>query len=60
MRSDYRRIYEKNQDEWKALLKELGVEGEWEGIGHCVLGYPDADKPAPPARADGRLIWAEN
>ena len=21
-------------DEWKDLLKSLGVEGEWEGIGH--------------------------
>ena len=27
--------------EYKALLKELGFDGEYEGIGHCVLGYPD-------------------
>ena len=43
----------------KELLRSLGIEGEWEGIGHCILGYPDADKPEPPARADGRVIWAE-
>lgn len=29
--------------EGKALLAELGIEGDYEGIGHCILGY--ADKP---------------
>lgn len=28
-------------DEGKAILKELGIEGEYEGIGHCILGYSD-------------------
>ena len=46
-------------DAGKELLAALGITGEWEGIGHCILGYPDADKPAPPARNEGRLIWAE-
>lgn len=35
-------------EEGKAILKELGVEGEYEGIGNCILGY--ADCPAPEAR----------
>ncbi len=26
--------------EGKALLKEWGIEGDYEGIGHCILGYP--------------------
>ncbi len=37
-----------NSGEGKAILKELGIEGEYEGIGNCVVGYPDmtpADKP---------------
>ena len=38
-------------EEGKALLKELGIEGDYEGIGNCVLGYatgPDAFRsPAP-------------
>ncbi len=37
-----------NSEEGKAILKELGIEGEYEGIGNCVVGYPDmtpADKP---------------
>lgn len=29
--------------EGKDLLKSLGVEGDYEGIGHCVLGYPLED-----------------
>ncbi len=28
----------------KNILKKLGIEGDYEGIGHCALGY--ADKPA--------------
>ena len=25
--------------EGKAILKSLGIEGDYEGIGHCILGY---------------------
>ena len=46
------------QDEWKALLAELGVEGDFEGIGHCALGYVDAPTPARP-RNDNRVFWVE-
>ena len=35
-------------EEGKAILKELGIEGDYEGIGNCSLGY--ADCPAPEAR----------
>ena len=31
--------------EGKALLKELGIEGDYEGIGHVILGYPDGPEP---------------
>ena len=31
--------------EGKAFLKSLGIEGEYEGIGHCVLGYTDGEEP---------------
>lgn len=34
--------------EGKALLREWGVEGDYEGIGFCILGY--ASQPGPPAR----------
>ena len=31
--------------EGKAFLKSLGIEGDYEGIGHCVLGYTDGEEP---------------
>lgn len=46
-------------DEYKELLKSLGVEGEWEGIGHCAVGYADGDIPTPADRKDGRVFWIE-
>ena len=47
------------QEEWKNLLKDIGVEGEWEGIGHCAVGYIDGDAPKAAPRKDGRVFWAE-
>ena len=35
----------------KNLLKRLGIEGEYEGIGHCALGYAaEAPKAAAPRK----------
>lgn len=31
--------------EYQELLKSLGIEGQYEGIGHCVLGYTDGKAP---------------
>lgn len=40
-------------EEGKAILKEPGIEGDWEGIGHCILGYADGEpKPAAPRKPD--------
>ena len=47
-----------DSDEGKAILKELGISGDFEGIGHCVLGFPSATREAPPRRA-GRVFYAE-
>lgn len=33
-------------EEGKKILKDAGVDGDLEGIGHLVIGYPAAD-PAP-------------
>lgn len=35
-------------EEGKEILKSLGIEGDYEGIGHCVLGY--AAEPNPEAK----------
>ncbi len=45
--------------EFQRLLKDLGIEGQWEGIGHCAVGYADGDLPKAPKRKDGRVFWAE-
>ena len=41
--------------EWQAWLKDIGVEGEWEGVGHCILGYTDGDEPEPAPRKENRV-----
>ena len=39
--------------EGKEILKSLGIEGDYEGIGHCVIGYADgAVAPAAPRKAN--------
>lgn len=47
------------QDEWKKLLSDIGVPGEWEGIGHCAVGYIEGDLPDAAKRKDGRVYWVE-
>lgn len=43
--------------EWKEWLKSLGVEGEYEGIGHCVLGYVDGEYPEIPKRKENWVYY---
>ena len=39
----------------KSLLKSLGISEEYEGIGHCALGFTDGKDPAPPEIQPGRV-----
>lgn len=36
--------------EGKALLKEWGIEGDYEGIGNCIIGYSAQEAPQPKPR----------
>lgn len=39
--------------EGKEILKSLGIEGNYEGIGHCILGFAEGEEPkAAPRKAD--------
>lgn len=38
------------REEGKAILRDLGIEGEYEGIGHLVLGYAAEPDKEPAAR----------
>ena len=43
-------------DEGRALLKKWGVEGEYVGVGNCVLGYA-AEDPAPKPRKEHYVYY---
>ena len=47
------------QSEWKKFLSDLGVSGEWEGIGHCAVGYIEGEIPQAARRKEGRVFWVE-
>jgi len=42
----------------KEILKKLNIEGDYEGIGHCVIGYP-AEVPEAAPRKEGRIFWID-
>lgn len=54
------RAKEEFETEWgKQFLQSLGVSGEYEGIGHCALGYADGDIPEPSERKENRVFYAK-
>lgn len=46
-------------DAGRKLLADLGIEGEWEGVGHCAVGYADGELPPAAERRAGRVFWVE-
>ena len=44
---------------WKQYLKDLGVEGEYVGIGNCILGYRDTEYPTASERKENRVFFSE-
>lgn len=38
--------------EGKALLEKWGIEGDYIGVGHCILGYRDGAYPVPKPRKE--------
>ena len=46
-------------EEGKALLKKWGIEGDYEGIGHCVLGYQDGDVPKAKPRKENYVYYVD-
>ena len=41
----------------KNILKKLGIEGDYEGIGHCALGYAAKDANAAAPRKDNYVYY---
>lgn len=51
------RAKEEFETDWgKNLLKSLEIEEEYEGIGHCILGYIDGEYPEAAARKENRVF----
>lgn len=46
-------------EEGKQLLKEWGIEGEYEGVGHCILGYVDGPVPKAAPRKANRVFYVK-
>ncbi|ADU20775.1 nitroreductase [Ruminococcus albus] len=44
-------------DEGKALLADLGITGEYEGIGHCIVGHIKGDYPAEKPRKENYVYY---
>lgn len=52
------RAKEEFESDWgRELLKSLGIEDEYEGIGHCALGYVDGDYPDVIPRKENRVFY---
>ena len=45
--------------EGKEILRSLGIEGDYEGIGHCILGYTDGEEPPAHPRKENTVYYAE-
>ncbi len=48
----HRAKQEFERPEGKEILKSLGIEGDYEGIGHCILGYTREEAPQAAPRKE--------
>ena len=46
-------------EEGKEILKSFGIEGDYEGIGHCVLGFADGPAPKAAPRKDSYVYYVK-
>lgn len=42
----------------KEILRSQGIEGDYEGIGHCIVGYAEGEEPAAAPRKENRFFKA--
>lgn len=46
-----------DSEEGKSILRELGIQGDYEGIGHCILGYADGEEPKAAPRKESYIYY---
>ena len=52
-----REVFE--SEEGKQILKELGIEGDYVGVGNCILGYTKGDYPEAKPRKENWVYWVK-
>lgn len=55
----HRAKQEFEREEGKEILKSLGIYGDYEGIGHCILGYVDGDYPEAAERKEDWVYYID-
>ena len=53
----HRAKQEFDSPEGKEILAQMGITGDYEGIGHCILGYPEGGLPAEKPRKENYVYW---
>ena len=43
--------------EGREILASLGIEGDYEGIGHCVIGFAKGERPAEKPRKENYVYY---
>lgn len=51
----HRAKQEFESEEGKELLRQWGIEGDYAGIGHCIIGYPDGAIPEAKPRKENYI-----
>ncbi|MBS7007769.1 nitroreductase [Anaerostipes sp.] len=51
----HRAKQEFESEEGKELLRQWGIEGDYAGIGHCIIGYPDGERPEAKPRKENYI-----
>ena len=52
-----REVFE--SEEGKQILADLGIEGDYAGIGNCILGYVNGDYPTAKDRKENWVYWVK-
>lgn len=45
--------------EGKEILKDLGISGDYEGVGNCIVGYADGEYPAQKPRKENYVYYVD-
>lgn len=43
----------------KKVLKDLGIEGDYTGVGNCIVGYPEGELHPDVARKENRVYYVK-